>query len=71
MGLWSSHVTNTTHLPMDVTFFKEIHSVDTSWLIISSCQSQRAERITTDVKGNRVVQLFHQTNTDKLTVFLL
>jgi hypothetical protein len=38
-------------------------SVDTSWLIISTCQSTIVADVALDVIGNRVAELFSQTNT--------
>ncbi len=40
-------------------FHQKMASVDTSWLIIFTCQSPKVAGVTLDVIGNWMVQLFH------------
>ncbi len=62
MGFRSSYATHTKYLPMHC-ILRSIPNVDTSQLKISTFRLPVAVRVTLDVIGRWLVQLFNPTNT--------
>ncbi len=53
----------------DPLFLWKLASVETSQLVISTGRFPVAAGVAIDVRGNRVVQLFHHINTGRFLLF--